>query len=154
MKNRTVGFDLARACAVFGMFIVNFNTVFGSHTATTGLNGLLNLFNGRSSSTFVILAGMGVALMTNRNGYTALEKSALRRKVVVRSWFLFALGLLLYSWWPADILHFYGGYTHIATLVLFAPKRAYLWVAGAAIIIFHGLFLLIPFDDGWNFTTL
>ena len=154
MKNRIVGFDLARAYAIFGMFIVNFNTVFGSHTATTGLNGFLNLFNGRSSSTFVILAGMGVALMTNRDQYSALEKSVLRRKVVARSWFLFVLGLLLYSWWPADILHFYGGYMHIVALVLFVPKRVYLWVAGAVIAVFHGLFFLIPFDAGWDSTTL
>ncbi len=39
MKTRIIGFDLARAYAIFGMFIVNFNTVFGSHTNHTGLSG-------------------------------------------------------------------------------------------------------------------
>ncbi|MBC8151683.1 MAG: DUF418 domain-containing protein [Bacteroidetes bacterium] len=152
--NRIIGFDLARAWAIFGMFIVNFNTVFGSHNVTTGLGGFLNLFNGNSSSTFVILAGMGVALMTNRSEYSDLEKSQLRRKVIRRSWFLFGLGLLLYIWWPADILHFYGGYMHLAALLLFVPKRLYLWAAAGAIIIFHALLAVVPYETGWNFETL
>ncbi|MBC7921461.1 MAG: DUF418 domain-containing protein [Ferruginibacter sp.] len=154
MTNRIIGFDLARAYAIFGMFIVNFNTVFGSHQATSGLGGFLNLFNGNSSTAFVILAGMGVSLMTNRPDYSLLEKSQLRRKVIRRSWFLFALGLLLYQWWPADILHFYGGYMHVAAWLLFAPKRLYLLVAGGAIVGFHGLLPVIPYEAGWNFNTL
>lgn len=154
MTNRIPGFDLARAWAIFGMFVVNFNTVFGSHQTTTGLGGFLNLFNGNSSSTFVILAGMGVALMTNRPTYSDLEKKALRRKVLRRSWFLFGLGLLLYLWWPADILHFYGGYMHVAVLLLFVSKRVYLWAAGGAIVGFHALLAVIPYETGWNFETL
>jgi uncharacterized protein len=154
MNQRIVGFDLARAYAILGMFIVNFNTVFGSHKLTTGLGGFLNLFNGNSSTTFVILAGMGVSLMTNRPYYDLAEQKALRRTVTRRSWFLFVLGLLLYTWWPADILHFYGGYMHVAALFLFAPKRTYLVVAATSIEIFHVLWEIIPFDDGWNFTTL
>lgn len=154
MNNRIIGFDLARAYAIMGMYIVNFNTVFGSHTVTTGLGGFLNLFNGRSSTAFVLLAGMGVSLMTNRTGYSALEKIQLRRKMIRRSWFLFILGLLLYTWWPADILHFYGGYMHVAALLLFVPKRLY-WLAACVVIaVFHGLLLVIPYDTGWNFDTL
>lgn len=154
MTNRIAGFDLARAYAIFGMFIVNFNTVFGSHKATTGLGWFLNLFNGNSSTTFVILAGMGVSLMTNRATYTLPEKHRLSRKVMRRSWFLVGLGLLLYAWWPADILHFYGGYMHVAALLLFVPKRVYLLAAAGSIIGFHGLLLLIPYGNGWNFDTL
>jgi uncharacterized protein len=154
MNHRIVGFDLARAYAILGMFIVNFNTVFGSHTVHTGLGGFLNLFNGNSSTTFVILAGMGVSLMTNRPTYELAEQKALRQKVTRRSWFLFVLGLLLYTWWPADILHFYGGYMHIAALLLFVPKRTYGWVAAASVVVFHGLWEVIPFDNGWNFNTL
>lgn len=154
MNHRIIGFDLARAYAILGMFIVNFNTVFGSHKITTGLGGFLNLFNGNSSTTFVILAGMGVSLMTNRPQYDLAERQALQRKVTRRSWFLFVLGLLLYTWWPADILHFYGGYMHVAALLLFVPKRAYLLVAIASVLMFHGLWEIIPFDNGWNFNTL
>jgi len=154
MKKRIVGFDLARAYAVFGMFIVNYNTVFGSHKTTTGLGYVLNLFNGNSSSTFVILAGMGLALMTNRTDYNSESKQQLRATVIKRSWFLFFVGLLLYTWWPADILHFYGGYMHVAALLLFVTKRTYLWLSTGAVAGFHGLLVLIPYETGWNFATL
>jgi uncharacterized protein len=153
-KTRILGFDLARAYAIFGMYVVNFNTVFGSHTDHAGLSGFLNRFNGNSSSTFVILAGMGVARMTNRPAYSPDEKKRLRATVLRRSWFLFGLGLLLCLWWPADILHFYGGYLHVAALLLFRPKATYLWAAAGAVLGFHVLFALVPYERGWNFETL
>jgi len=152
--NRIIGFDLARAYALFGMFIVKFNTVFGSHVNHEGLSGFLNLFNGNSSTLFVILAGMGVALMSNRQQYDGIEKKKITSIVVKRSWFLFFAGLLLYVWWPADILHFYGGYMHIGAFLLFLPKRWYIVSAAFAIIAWHVLLMAIPFENGWDFTTL
>jgi uncharacterized protein len=154
MKQRIIGFDLARACAILGMFIVNFNTVFGSFTDKTIPGKFLNLFSGNSSSTFVILAGMGISLMTNRNGYSLAEKLKLKAIISKRSWFLFAIGLMLYIWWPADILHYYGGYMHLALLILFVPEKYYLWASLAAIVIFHLLFAVIPYEKGWDFNTL
>jgi uncharacterized membrane protein YeiB len=154
MRTRIAGFDLARAYAIFGMYIVNFNTVFGSHTNHDGLSGFLNLFNGNSSTLFVILAGMGVSLMTAGSSYTPEEKKNLRNVIVKRSWFLFALGMGFYLWWPADILHFYGGYMHFAALILFLPRKYFLYAAAAAIIIFHLLLVAIPYNTGWNFDTL
>jgi uncharacterized membrane protein YeiB len=154
MKQRIIGFDLARAYAILGMYIVNFNTVFGSLNNQSVVGHFLRLFNGNSSTIFVMLAGMGVALMTNRPLYTAEEKSRLRRVVARRSWFLFGLGLLFYVWWPADILHFYGGYLHLAVPLLFLPKKYYLWAAVGAVVVFHGLLAVLPYETGWNFNTL
>lgn len=154
MKQRIIGFDLARAYAIFGMFIVNFNTVFGSITDESILGKFLSLFSGNSSSTFVILAGMGISLMTNRPEYSVEEKLNLKTIIIRRSWFLFAIGLLLYLWWPADILHYYGGYMHLAIFILFAPKKYFLWVAIISIVIFHILFAIIPYETGWNFNKL
>jgi uncharacterized protein len=154
MKQRIIGFDLARAYAILGMFIVNFNTVFCSLTDTSFMGKFLSLFSGNSSSTFVILAGMGIALMTNRNLYSVEEKQNLKKIISRRSWFLFAIGLLLYIWWPADILHYYGGYMHLAILILFVPKKYFLWAALGAIVIFHILIAIIPYETGWDFNTL
>jgi uncharacterized membrane protein YeiB len=95
---------------------------------------------------------MGVALMTNRTNYSKEEKATLKAKILKRSWFLFAMGLLLYNWWSGDILHFYGGYMHLAAFLLFVPKRYYLLGALLAIIIFHLLLLAIPIDTSWDFT--
>jgi hypothetical protein len=42
MKNRIIGFDLAMAYAIFGMFIVNFNFSFGAvMNPSDGLGALL-----------------------------------------------------------------------------------------------------------------
>lgn len=154
MKKRITGFDLARAYAILGMFIVNFNTVFGSATDNSALGKFLYLFNGNSSSVFVMLAGMGIALMTGRPEYTLAEKARLRFTIVKRSLFLFTAGILLCLWWPADILHFYGGYMLIAACIVFLPKRIYLLAAILAIVIFHLLLLILPFENGWNFEIL
>ena len=154
MKQRIIGFDLARAYAIFGMFIVNFNFSFGSLDAPTGPMGhFLNIFTGNSTAIFILCAGMGVSLMTNRPDYRPEEQAALKSKVLKRSWFLFALGLLLYPWWSGDILHFYGGYMHVAAYLLFVPKRYYLWGALFAVAGFHLLLLLIPIGTGWDLTT-
>jgi uncharacterized protein len=154
VTNRIIGFDLARAYAIFGMFIVNYNTVFGFHQDKSFLGKFLQLFNGNSSTTFVILAGMGVSLLGNRSASSLAEEKKLRAIIVRRSWFLFAAGLLLYLWWPADILHFYGGYLHLAALLLFVPPKYYLVAAGACVVIFHLLLGIIPYETGWNLEKL
>jgi len=154
MKQRIIGFDLARAYAIFGMYIVNFNFSFGSVMSPNDSMGhFLNIFTGNSTAIFIICAGMGLSLMSNKEHLTVHEKAELKSKVVKRSWFLFVLGLLLFNWWSGDILHFYGGYMHIAALLLFVPKRFYIWMAISAIIIFHLLMLFIPVETGWDFTT-
>lgn len=154
MQQRIIGFDLARAYAIFGMFIVNFNFSFGSIMAPTDTAGhFLNVFTGNSTAIFIICAGMGVSLMTNKNTYSKEEKAKLKSIILKRSWFLFALGLLLYNWWSGDILHFYGGYLHFSAVLLFVPKRFYLLGAIFAIFIFHVLLFIIPIDTGWDFST-
>jgi uncharacterized protein len=153
MHQRIIGFDLARAYAIFGMFIVNFNFCFGSFMDNTAMGRFLNLFVGNSTAIFIILAGMGVSLMSNRSNYSELEKKKLKSIILKRSWFLVALGLLLFSWWPGDILHFYGAYMHIAAFFLFVPKKYYLWLGVFAIVGFHILLQIIPIDTSWNFDT-
>ncbi len=154
MKQRIIGFDLARAYTIFGMFIVNFNFNFGSVMVPSDPAGhFLNIFTGNSTAIFIICAGMGVALMTGKPGYTIIEKAELKSKILKRSWFLFATGLLLYNWWSGDILHYYGGYMHFAAYLLFVPRRYYLLVALLAVAVFHLLLLIIPINTGWDFTT-
>ena len=80
---------------------------------------------------------MGVLLMTNRTNYSIEERKNIRDVITRRSWFLFVLGVAFYLWWPADILHFYGGYMHMAVLIIFLPKKYYLYGALFAILAFH-----------------
>ncbi len=65
MQKRIIGFDLARAYAIFGIFIVNFNFSFGSIMAPSDTIGhFLNIFTGYLTAIFIICAGMGVAFMS------------------------------------------------------------------------------------------
>ena len=154
MENRIIGFDLARAYAIFGMYIVNFNFCFGNTFQTEEPFGrFLNLFIGNSTSIFIILAGMGISLMTGKSEYSKVEKVKYKSIILKRSWFLFFVGLLLFNWWSGDILHFYGGYMHIASLILFIHKRYYLWIALIVIIVYHILLWFIPVETSWNFNT-
>ena len=150
MKQRIIGFDLARSYAIFGMFIVNFNMVFGSYNDQSITGKFLSLFSGNSSTVFVILAGMGIALMTNRNEYSFEEKIKLRNTILKRALFLFVAGLLLNFIWPADILHFYGCYMFISALLIFLNRNNFLWFATLSILIFHFLIFIIPYETGWN----
>ncbi len=43
---------------------------------------------------------------------------------------------------------------HLAILILFVPKKYFLWAALVAIFIFHILFAIIPYETGWDFNTL
>ena len=152
MKDRIIGFDIARAYAIFGMYIVNFNFCFGNVYPTEDvMSRFLSLFTGNSTSIFIILAGMGVSLMTNKPDISKEEKTKYKSIILKRSWFLFFTGLLLFTWWSGDILHFYGGYMHIAALILFVPKRYYLWIASIVIIVYHFLLWFIPVDTSWDF---
>jgi uncharacterized membrane protein YeiB len=149
MKQRIIGFDLARAYAIFGMFIVNFNMVFGSYKDQTIIGKFLSLFSGNSSTVFVMLAGMGIALMTNRSEYSNEEKIKLRNTILKRALFLFLAGLLLNIIWPADILHFYGCYMFIIAFTIFYDKSYFLKLATLSILIFHFLIFIIPYETGW-----
>lgn len=154
MGKRITGFDLARAYAIAGMFIVNFNFCFGSFQDKTLIGQFLNLFTGNSTAIFIVCAGMGVSLMTSRaNEYSLEEKRKFNSVILKRSWFLFGIGLLLYNWWPGDILHFYGAYMHIAAFLLFVPRKYLLLGAAIAIIGYHVLLFVIPVWTSWDVNT-
>lgn len=154
MKQRIIGFDLARAYAIFGMFIVNFNVVFGAYHDTSIIGRTLALFSGNSSTVFVMLSGMGLSLLTRRGIHTSEERARLVKVVQRRSTFLTVFGLLLNVFWPADILHFYGCYMYLVSFVLFVDKKYYLVLAAAAVAVFHVLVLITPYETGWNLDTL
>src|SRR5262245_18623590 len=61
---RVEGFDVARAVAIVGMVIVHFTSVLSYETTPPRLLELLGLLDGRAAALFVLLAGIGVTLMT------------------------------------------------------------------------------------------
>ena len=114
MKQRIIGIDVSRALAIIGMIIVNFKVVFGEN-GQSWVKSFAGVFDGKAAATFVILAGIGIALMTNsaiKNDDQNKLKIA-RIRIMKRAVFLFFIGISYITIWPADILHFYGIYMAI-----------------------------------------
>lgn len=160
---RIEGYDLARALAIFGMVAVNFKVVMGAggwgSEARPGpewLQFLTGLLEGRAAATFVVLAGVGVALGTRRAVASGDPRalSAARKTLWKRAAFLFFGGLLFATVWEADILHFYGWYIGIGALLIAFPSRALLAAAALLMIAFPMLLTAFSYEAEWNLDTL
>jgi len=156
-EDRILGYDLARALAVFGMVIVNFKIVMGAgEKGPAWLATLAGLLDGRAAATFVVLAGAGISLLSRRarmSGNRA-RLSQDRGTLWKRALFLFVLGSLYTPVWPADILHFYGVYIAAAAFLLSAPTKRLLGCAAALIAAFCALMFLFDYEKGWDWSTL
>jgi len=155
--SRIVGYDLARAIAIFGMVLVNFKVVMGASSA--GPDWLVTLsgwVDGRAAAIFVTLAGIGVSLIAGAPGIgAAADRTARARRLLSRrAMFLLVVGLCLVPVWPADILHFYGVYIGLALCVLGAPTRRLLTLALGLTMGFMLLLLLFDYERGWDWSTL
>lgn len=154
MKKRIVGLDVARALAVIGMILVNFKMVFG-HEGNDWLWSITAVFDGKAAATFVVLAGIGIAFMTNsaiiNNDKESLRKS--QNKIAKRAFLLFVIGLSYILIWPADILHFYGIYMLLTLLVINSKPKYLLFVALFLILIYPILMIILNYDLGWDFTS-
>jgi uncharacterized membrane protein YeiB len=155
MKKRIVGIDVARALAVIGMIIVNFKVVFGEN-GMPWVQSFASVFDGKAAATFVVLAGIGIALMTN----AAIENNDQARlkivkiKIIKRAVFLFLIGVSYITIWPADILHFYGIYMAILLLLLTCSEKTILISGVCIILLYPVLIIILDYQHGWNFTTL
>ena len=155
MKKRIIGIDVARALAVMGMIVVNFKIVIGEN-GLSWVKSFAGIFDGKAAATFVVLAGVGLALMTN-SAIKNNDKSKLkivRNKILKRALFLFIIGISYITIWPADILHFYGIYMLIIILLLTSKERTIIISAISLIIVFPMLLPFWNYEIGWNFETL
>jgi uncharacterized membrane protein YeiB len=155
VKERIIGIDIARALAVIGMIIVNFKIVLGEN-GLSWVKSFASAFNGKAAATFVVLAGVGLALMTNsalRNNDSQKLQTA-RIRIAKRALFLFIVGLSYIAIWPADILHFYGIYM-LAILLLLSSKEKTILISAITLILLYPLLLaFLNYETGWNFDTL
>ena len=154
MNKRIIGIDVARAISIIGMIIVNFKIVFGGQ-GTKWMENFAEFFEGKASATFVTLAGVGIALMTNsaiKNGnLEKLKKS--KYQILKKSLFLFIIGLSYFLIWPADILHYYAIYMTILVLFLNVSNRTLLIIVGVFILLFPILLFFFNYEKEWNFET-
>ena len=149
--NRIEGFDFARSLAFLGMVIVNYKTTMSiNFSETTWLSFLTSPLDGRAAATFVVLAGIGLSLMSKNSKNPSQTKQILLKRAL----FLFIFGLLFAADWPADILHFYGIYIFIAAFCILLPDRFFIISSISSIIIFPILLLIFDYESNWDWETL
>ena len=151
MNKRIIGLDVARAIAIVGMIMVNFKVVLGNGKPDW-LANFASIIDGKFSAVFVVLAGVGIGLMS-RGKETAEAQAEVKMRLLKRAAFLFILGLVFYLVWPADILHYYGVYMLITVFVLYASPRLILLLATVLILGYFVLISAFDYEQAWNFET-
>ena len=156
-SKRIEGYDFARALAILGMILVNFKIVLeASEAGPAWLVWSVSLLEGRAAAMFVILAGVGLTLLSNkaRQQQDLARLAQHRRTLLKRATFLFFVGLLYTPIWPADILHFYGLYIAVGAFLLSSSDRQ-LW--GWALLFIGGfvaMLFLFDYETGWDWETI
>ena len=165
-NQRIHGFDVARALAIGAMVMVNFDVIIGEHAIPVKWIAVaIEFLYGRAAATFVMLAGVSLALMANRNGFTVIERP-LASYLMRRCALLLVTGLVLSLWWTADILHFYAFFISTGIWLL---DRTDVWLrcltavalcisipVCAALTIVYDQYDLLPFMEklGWSMRLL
>lgn len=111
---RLVGVDLARAIAVFGMYVVHIGPPL---SATDGVGSWIRyLADGHSSVLFATLAGFSLMLIAGqREPKTGLAGRQARARIAIRAVVLLALGTVMARFYgEVVIIGFYGVYFLLA----------------------------------------
>ena len=138
------------------MVFVNFKVAMGATTGSEWLIKSITMIEGRAAALFVVLAGVGISLMTRR-ARAANSSDLLRQQrniILKRGFLLIIVGLAYSPIWPADILHFYGFYFLIAAFLFASNNRNLLFIAISFVVGFVVLLMLFDYEAGWNWETL
>lgn len=135
---RVVDLDVVRAVALIGVCVMNYHGYLILRGAPQGDGFFDRLFNPwtgplstRFAATFVVVAGMGVSLLTRRS-VSSGDRAAISRDrwvLLRRGVLLFAFGFFLDWVWSGTILFFYGAYFVVAA-ALFTLRSRWLTVIG------------------------
>ena len=153
---RIIGFDLARALTFLGMLLINFWVMVENNLSDPQwLVSTLALIQGRAAATFVVLAGVGLSLMSKsallNNDAARIREN--RYRILKRALFLFILGMMNSLIWKADILHVYGIYFVIGLCLLTVPSRRLLLLFIIPVAVSSLFMLAVDFDRALVFTT-
>lgn len=128
---RLVGVDLARALAVFGMYVVHIGPPL---SATTGVGSWIRyVADGHSSVLFATLAGFSLMLLAGRREpKTGLAGRQAKARIAIRAVVLLALGTVLaMEYGGVIILGFYGVYFLLALPLVRLSARTLAIIAAA-----------------------
>jgi uncharacterized membrane protein YeiB len=156
-SDRIIGYDLARALAILGMVLVHFSLVMSfARLAESPLGRVVSALDGRAAATFVVLAGVGLTLRSQRAAGTddAGAVRSVRATLIRRGIFLLVVGFLNLIIWEGDILRVYGVSLLLAPWLLRARDRT-LWVVALLFVAtFIGLFCVLDFSRHWDWAAM
>ncbi len=144
-RARLVGPDVTRAIALIGVVLMNYHGYLNGASAFTndGSPFVMRLFDPwtgalstRFAATFVLVAGIGVTLLTNRSrlGGDRAAISADRWRLARRGLLLYSVGVAVDWIWPGSILPYYGVLFMLAAL-LFALRTRWVAAVGAVAVL-------------------
>ena len=149
-SSRIESLDVARAIALFGVVAMNFHAYLNGFrsmypTQPSVWERLFNPLTGplttRFAATFVLIAGIGVSLFTQRVRESNNRADIQHARIVLlrRGTLLYFLGYFVQWIWPGTILFYYGAYFIIAAAVFAWSSKRLIMLGGASIIIAAGL---------------
>lgn len=146
---RLVGVDLARALAVFGMYIVHVGPMLST---TSGVGSWIRyMADGHSSVLFATLAGFSLMLIAGRKEpKTGLAGRKAKARIAIRAVVLLAFGTLLAKLYgDVIIIGFYGVYFLVAMMFLkLSAKTLAITAAALAVVGPQLAFLMRPLLSG------
>lgn len=138
MTPRRAGPDVVRSIALLGVIVMNFHGYLILRGAPRTGGWAYELFDPwtgplstRFAATFVLVAGVGVTLMTASSTADPERIRAMRWRLASRGMALYAFGLGFDFIWPGTILPFYGAMFACAAL-LFTLRSRWIVAVGAS----------------------
>jgi uncharacterized membrane protein YeiB len=142
--------DVTRAIALVGVVMMNYHAYLNKDKAFYPprpsfaeriFNPLSGILTTRFAATFVLVAGMSIALLVQsamQSGNAELIRSA-QMKLARRGLFLYALGAAVQWIWPGTILFYYGAFLLISAVMCTWSNRSLVAVAVASTAVSTGL---------------
>ncbi|MEY3581924.1 MAG: hypothetical protein RLZ02_877 [Actinomycetota bacterium] len=148
--SRISSLDVTRALALVGVVVMNYHAYLNKSAAFYPerpsfaeriFNPLSGILTTRFAATFVLVAGMGIALLVQpaiRSENATLIR-ATQMKLARRGLFLYAVGAAVQWIWPGTILFYYGAFFLIAAVICTWSNRSLLAVSAVSIAVSTGL---------------
>jgi uncharacterized membrane protein YeiB len=144
-SSRIESLDVARAIALFGVVVMNFHAYLNGAesmypTQPSVWERMFNPLTGplttRFAATFVLIAGIGVSLFTQRARASKSHADIQRARIILlrRGALLYILGYFVQWIWPGTILFYYGAYFIIAAFVFAWSSRHLIYLCVASIV--------------------
>jgi uncharacterized membrane protein YeiB len=151
-SSRIESLDVARAIALFGVVVMNFHaylngarSMYPTHPSVWErmFNPLTGPLTTRFAATFVLVAGIGVSLFTQRARESNNRADIQHARIVLlrRGALLYFVGYFVQWVWPGTILFYYGAYFIIAAAVFTWTSRQLVGLCAVSILAAAGLAL-------------